>query len=500
MPVNPGARAGTGLGEALERITLHDHCCLIYDETEEPLAAVAPFLRTGLERGEKCIYVADESPAEAILEALRGAGVDVEAAIRAGALTLASSRDTYLEHGSFDPGRTISVLEALTDAAIAAGFPALRVTGEMTWALGEAPGAERLLEYESKLARFIVGRPCVALCQYDRRRFSAEVLLGVIRTHPLIIHRGRVWQNFYYVPPEEFLEPTQAAREVERLLENIRARGHVEEELRRSRDELEARVRERTRQLEQANQALQAQVAERQRAAEVLRDSQAALQRTSEQLRALTAGLFRAQEEERRRLSRELHDDLNQKLAMLAVEAEALGQELPLGRPSVQDRLSKLLCGVNGLSDDVHRIAYQLHPPILDHLGLAVALKSYCQEFSRRFAAKVKFIRRDLPEAIPHEVALCLFRVTQEGLRNIARHSRSERATVVLSGGRQALRLSITDFGVGFDPEAMTSESGLGLISMEERVRLAGGSFAVWSRSGGGTRLEIRIPLSAEAT
>ncbi len=241
-------------------------------------------------------------------------------------------------------------------------------------------------------------------------------------------------------------------------------------------------------------------VAERKHAEQELRHSEAALQRSHEQLRALAGSLLTAQEEERTRLSRELHDDLNQKLAMLVVEVEALEQRLPPSAHFVESRLRLLKNRVVELSDDVRRMAYQLHPSIIEHLGLAVALKSYCGEFGQRTGIRVKFIRRDGAAALPHDVALCLYRVAQEGLGNVAKHSGSSRATLVLSVTPRGLHLSISDFGVGFDAEQVKGKGGLGLISMGERVRLVNGGFEVRSRPKGGTRLDVRIPLAREVS
>lgn len=241
-------------------------------------------------------------------------------------------------------------------------------------------------------------------------------------------------------------------------------------------------------------QGIARDITERRQAEEVLRQNEVVLHQNREALRALTAGLLTAQEQEWKRLSRELHDDLNQKLAMLAIEAEALEQQLPVSEGPVRGRLGALRGRLIELSDDLRRMAYQLHPSILEHLGLAVALRSYCAEFSEREGIKARFVHRDVPERLPQDVALCLYRVAQEGLRNVARHSGSSRVTVSLAGIQHGVRLSITDFGVGFDPELVKSKGGLGLISMQERVRMVQGSIAVGSEPGRGTRIEVRIP------
>jgi len=450
----------TSLLEALERLGPHDHLCLFYGTRKEQFAVALPFIRLGLERGERCIYVADDNTVEVILAACRGAGLDTESAMRSGALTLATKRDTYLREGKFDPDAMIRFLEEATDAALAAGFPALRVTGEMSWALGGAPGADRLLEYESKVARFFARKLCVALCQYNHRRFPPEVLLGVIRTHGLVVWGGAVCRNVYYAPPQEFLKPWQPAREVARLLRSIGTRQQTEE---------------------------------------ALRKSLAALERSRGQLRALAASLVRSQEEERRRLSEELQEDLNQGVAMLAVEVEALRQRLHPSDGWVRKELGSLKDRIVELSEGLHRVTHQLHPSSLEDLGLGPTLKSYCAELSSRGPVRVSFRAADLSRNLPKEVALCLYRVAQEALRNVTQHSGAQSASVRLSRNRQGICLSVTDRGAGFEPDSAQPRGGLGLLRMEERTRQAGGSLTVKSRPGKGTRVEAHIPLPSQA-
>jgi PAS domain S-box-containing protein len=237
-------------------------------------------------------------------------------------------------------------------------------------------------------------------------------------------------------------------------------------------------------------------ITERMRNEEMLRRSEAAAWASQQQLRELTAGLLEAQEEERRRVSRELHDDLNQKLAMLAVEIGGMEAKLAPSDRTIREQLQCLEKRLNGLSDDVRRTAYQLHPSVLEHLGLADALETYCSEFSGQEKIKVDFRLRKVPGTIPKGVALCLYRVAQEALRNIARHSGAARAAVTLAGTRAGLVLTLEDRGQGFDPAVVEGKRGLGLISMKERVTAAGGSLTIETRPGAGTRVRVQIPVA----
>lgn len=220
-----------------------------------------------------------------------------------------------------------------------------------------------------------------------------------------------------------------------------------------------------------------------------------ALIRTREQLQALTAKLIGRQEEERRRLSRELHDHLNQRLAMLEVDVQRAENELPVADSPLRGRLSSVRSQVAELSDDVRRVAYQLHPSSLDHLGLAVALRSYCADFARREIMQVKFTHRNLPESLSPEIASCLYRITEEALRNITKHARTKLAIVSVSRRDRYIQLTVRDPGVGFSPDSLKDRAGLGIVSMEERVRLVGGKISVHSKPGEGTRVEVVVPI-----
>jgi PAS domain S-box-containing protein len=205
-------------------------------------------------------------------------------------------------------------------------------------------------------------------------------------------------------------------------------------------------------------------------------------------LRDLSGRLISAQEEERRRLARELHDDLTQRLAVLAIEAGKVEQQLQGGAEMIE------------LSAVVHGISRQLHPSILDDLGLVNAIEAECMNFSQREGIQVKFTSKNVPATLPRDLALCLYRIAQESLRNIAKHAKTDKAVVTLAGTDGGILLSVRDYGMGFDPARVRGNGGLGLISMAERVRLIQGDLSVESRPGQGTRIEVRVPLTSGQT
>ena len=236
---------------ALEQLAPHDHLCSIYESPEEHLAVAIPFIRIGLDRGEKSIYIADDGTEAAVRDAMSAAGIDVERAIATGSLVLEKKEAAYLKHGSFDPQWMFTFWAEATADAMRHGFSALRATGETEWVARGAPGLERWIEYESRLTQTLADHKCLALCQYNRRLFPPEVILDVLRTHPTVIYRGAVCRNMYYVPPDELLGTNQTVREVERLLTRIREREEIEYTLRRQRNELQESELRFRRQLEE---------------------------------------------------------------------------------------------------------------------------------------------------------------------------------------------------------------------------------------------------------
>jgi signal transduction histidine kinase len=222
-----------------------------------------------------------------------------------------------------------------------------------------------------------------------------------------------------------------------------------------------------------------------------------ALRTSQAEARQLAGRLLRAQEDESKRLARDLHDDLSQRLAATAIETGKLEQQFP-ECSELRARMCALKNAVIRIADDVHQISRRIHPAILDDLGLDDALRSECRGFGERHGYAVQYRCGGLPDELPKDVALCFYRIAQEALRNVAKHAKTDAVEVALSGDPEFAYLEVRDSGCGFEPNNVHSKPGLGLASMEERVRLVGGKLTLFSKVGRGTSIAVRIPLPEE--
>jgi signal transduction histidine kinase len=237
----------------------------------------------------------------------------------------------------------------------------------------------------------------------------------------------------------------------------------------------------------------------RKRSDEVVQQRESALRLAQDELRLLAGRLIQAQEQERRRIAREMHDDWTQRLAVLAIEAAKLEQQL--GRPEEAVLLVQAMReSLVSLSEDVHSLSRQLHPAILDDLGLADALRSECAGTAEREGLVVSYRPVDVPATLPKDASLCLYRVAQEALRNVVKHAQTGEAWVTLGATGWEMVLCVEDRGAGFDVAATRSRAALGLSSMLERVRLVGGELEVESKPDRGTRVTVRVPLGGGAS
>lgn len=212
-------------------------------------------------------------------------------------------------------------------------------------------------------------------------------------------------------------------------------------------------------------------------------------------LRQLGGRLITAQEEERARLSRELHDDLRQRMARLLIRLERYRQGIGEMAPKFRQQLDVIVEMASEVSASLRDLSHMLHPATLATLGLVTSISGFCRGFPEQHSLGIKFEFSDIPKDTPENVNLCLFRVVQEALSNVAKHSSAREAQVTLRGAGDRVYLCIEDSGVGFDTMSPRGAVTLGLTSMRERVRMVGGQFSIESQPSHGTRILVHVPV-----
>jgi PAS domain S-box-containing protein len=384
-----------------------------------------------------------------------------------------------------------------------AGHPWIYAVGAFAVIAAQAMLIGALLSHRSKLRR----------AEIELRHVEARnaAMLDAIPDLMFLIGTNGVYQDYHakdprwlYVPPERFLgkritdimppalasvfmrELSEVHRSAEpRVVEySLPLNGEVRHFEARlvpcERDSILSMVRD---------------ITARKRTESELEARESELQQTNARNHDLAGRLIAAQEVERRRVARELHDDLSQKLALLSIDAEQLLARGKAGREAALLRVREIFDRVSEIASDIHRLSHDLHPTKLGAIGLVKSLEALCRDASLQHRIAVDFMHGEVPMGVNADVSLCLYRVTQEALHNVTKHSGARCAMVRLTFEADTLTLQIADHGSGFimrDPERM----GLGLVSMRERVRLVGGDFAIHTAPGQGTRIGVRVPLS----
>jgi len=215
-------------------------------------------------------------------------------------------------------------------------------------------------------------------------------------------------------------------------------------------------------------------------------------------LSEMSRKLLEAQEHERARIGRELHDDINQRLAMLAIDLQRVQENCPDLPSDFRSRMQELRMQTAEIANDVQALSHELHSTKLEYLGVVGGMRSWCKEFAERQGMEIEFKSSEGLSSPPSEVSLCLFRVLQESLHNVAKHSGVRRIEVRLREDSGEIHLVVSDLGRGFDLETAMQGRGLGLMSMQERVRLVNGIIEIRSKPMGGTTVHVRVPLPSE--
>ncbi len=216
-------------------------------------------------------------------------------------------------------------------------------------------------------------------------------------------------------------------------------------------------------------------------------------------LSSISRQLIEAHEQERTRIAREMHDDINQRLGVAAMELDRQGQNLQASADELRWSMAEVYKQISVLSSDIHSMSHRLHSLKLDSLGLAAAAKSFCSELAERQDVEVKFSSERVPRKLPEPISLCLFRVLQEALQNAVKHSGARYFRVSLVGSTNQVALTVCDKGRGFRPEEVLPKGGLGLTSMKERLNLVGGNFDIDAKPSRGTIIRAFVPLKPQA-
>ena len=473
------AAQATPLIAALERLGPHDHLCSIYESPEDHYAVAIPFIRIGLDRGEKCIYIADDGTVGDVRQAMESEGIDVDRATASKALVLATKEQAYLEHGSFDPDWMFTFWKEATQLAISEGFSALRATGETEWVLRGGRGLERWMEYESRLTHTLSESNCSALCQYNRRLFPPELILDVIRTHPMVIYDSAVCQNLYHVPPAEFLGTNRTAREVERLLTNIRERARVEDVLRE-------------------------QLTERKQAEEALRDAQAELAHVT---RVMTMG----------ELTASIAHEINQPLAAVVTNANAglrwLAGPIP-NLSEAREALARITRDGKRASDVIGRIRALVKKSSTEKAGLdlneaiqevVVLVQSEIQKSEVTLQMELAI---DLPQILGNRVQLqqVILNLVMNGIEAMSAVTDRSRDLLIRSCKYESDKVLVAaqDSGIGIDSQNLekifdafyTTKSqgmGMGLAISRSIVESHGGRLWAVPNIGPGATFQFTL-------
>jgi PAS domain S-box-containing protein len=225
------------------------------------------------------------------------------------------------------------------------------------------------------------------------------------------------------------------------------------------------------------------------------KQSEQAQERMAQELRDLGGRLIDAHEQERRRLARELHDGVGQRVALLSAEMTLLRKQLT-GSPPMLEHVRRVLRHIEEVGSELHRVSHELHPAWLEHLGFDASIRRICAELSDTHRIVIHLEIGDIPAQLGQDVALCLYRIAQEALHNIVKHSQAATATVRLEADPAEIVLHVIDDGVGFDPALEHELKGVGLVSMRERARHAGGDLTLTTKPGEGTRVQVRVPIA----
>lgn len=437
------------------------HGCHFYKTQKDLLDLLLPYMRTGLLNNEFCMWVTSKRlGVKDAARALKRVLPRLDSYLERGQIEILPYTRWYLGDGVFESAKVLNGWIEKCNQALARGYDGLRLTGDALWL--EKTTWRDFADYEAALDRTTSKARIKALCTYSLDKCQAAEVIDVVKNHGYTLIKRGEWE----------------------LIENAQRKRAEEEALEKAMAELEKLVQARTEELQTVNQKLLSEVTDRKQIEEELRKSR-------EQLRALAAYLQSVREEERTQIARELHDEVGQALTGIRLSLEKSTREqaghVNPGVIQAQEVVNELIGRVRDLSLD-------LRPAMLDDLGLLAALAWHFDRYTKQTNIRVDFKHSGLGgRRFESEIETAAYRIIQEGLTNVARHAGIDKVDVGVWADENMIRIRISDLGRGFDPGSLTATGGIS--GMRERAFMLGGSLTIQSGSGTGTVLTAELPL-----
>jgi signal transduction histidine kinase len=460
--------------EVLGNVPWGTHFCQFYETPNDLLETEAAYFKAGLENNEYCLWIiAEQSSALTVEDAantLRKSLPDVDAYLIEKKLEIVSREEWFYKEGNYDLSTTATHFAKKLNTALEKGFEGMRVNGGGAWLIDYGNDLHTL---EKEIDQFISGRPVLMLCNFSLPDIQGNDIFDVMNNHQFgIAKRNGKWEVF------ETPELQQAKEELKMLNEKLEKLNNT----------LEKQVEERTQQLIQAIQKLEAEVTERKKAEELLNESH-------KQIRSLIEHLQDVREEEQIRIARELYDELGQQLTVLKLKADLLKTDSEVSDDVQQEQFKSYLALVDTALQSVRRISSELRPTILDDMGLIATMDWHLKEFESQTNVHTSFVNQELLPFLPAKIQTAVYRIFQEALTNVSRHAKASELHVSLTHNDTQLRLSIQDNGTGFDPRSVMGKKTLGILGMKERAALIEADFYIQSNASKGTTITLLVPL-----
>jgi signal transduction histidine kinase len=437
--------------EGLGNIAWGSHFCQFYETKQDMHELLVPFMKAGLENNEFCLWVIAETiTKEECISVLQQQIPNIELHLHRGHMEILKHDEWYLDKGQFNSAKVIKAWGTKLEQALANGFDGMRVNGNEAWL--RLRDWKDFMDYEKRLNAIISDWKIIVLCTYKLANIDATVILDVAHAHECAI-TNRKGQLIILEVPE---------------IKQLKAR------LKKMNEELAQKVAERTGELSEAN---------------------AELTKMTNDLRKLSNHLQDIREQERKHIAREIHDELGQLLTAMKFDVAWLHKKLAATDDAIFEKLKALDEQLDDLIRSIRKISADLRPSLLDDIGLEAAMEWHLNEFKKRTGIDYSFEETNHDLKLPDPVKTVLFRIFQESLTNIARHSNAKHIQVHLAREKDAISMTVKDNGKGFDPQVLNTNNSLGILGMKERVAEMNGLFTISSSPKSGTCISTRLPL-----